>query len=817
MSIKGRNTLNIRLGLDPSGYNAGISKLEKTTDLFSKRVQKALGRVDLNKSFQGDASTLPSAKLDGMERISSQIEELKSIRDTVSEATNGIDLSTPLSEQIKDELKALEGLSKESERIREKILKASTKNGNSSMLNSLQRSFSAINKASVETAANLERLQSAAADIGTDNLEFASIEGLADLDYAIKVLESDYERLSEAQRNTGQSAKNASHPLLSLSQWLRSIGSHIPGIRKTSDGVSEIGRRAKTTHLDIGRMVSSLRRVALVSFAFRIAGAAMGRLRSIVSEYISDNAVLQAQVNGLKAGMGQALAPAINLVTNAMSALMPYILGVSNAIGQLMTMLFGSGWTAAADGANKTAAATGGAAKAQKELNRQLMSFDEINKLSASTDSSGGGGGSGTGTNITPIESKTPAWLERFKTSFSDLFNSEEFQAANIGEKVGMFVNTVSSELNRAVSEVDFVGIGVKVGTMFSDGITKIDWPTFGQMIGSFLVALPSTIVGFICGADWSLVGQSLSQALSGTFETVNAWMQTVDWLKIGDAVWQLLSNIDWSAIAKGFFTFLGGAIGAGIAILWPSLQNAAKGIGDYFSGKIQECGGDVVKGLYYGIKDGLKNIWDWIKENIFQPFVDGFKNAFGIHSPSTVMAEFGGYMMEGLKNGISDKFTGVMDKLADLKDRVFSIADNLKSAFSFEWQMPSLKLPHLSLSWEPVDNVVAKFFGVSAFPHLSVSWYAKGGILDGAQIFGRMGSTLLGGGERGREAVLPLEQNTDWMDTIAEKVVSLLSMESGGDVNATIYMTLDGDVLDRWVIKGLRRRARATGYGQSW
>ena len=43
--------------------------------------------------------------------------------------------------------------------------------------------------------------------------------------------------------------------------------------------------------------------------------------------------------------------------------------------------------------------------------------------------------------------------------------------------------------------------------------------------------------------------------------------------------------------------------------------------------------------------------------------------------------------------------------------------------------------------------------------------------IMKGAQLFGMMGNTMLGGGEAGREAVLPLENHTEWMDTLAYKV----------------------------------------------
>lgn len=54
-----------------------------------------------------------------------------------------------------------------------------------------------------------------------------------------------------------------------------------------------------------------------------------------------------------------------------------------------------------------------------------------------------------------------------------------------------------------------------------------------------------------------------------------------------------------------------------------------------------------------------------------------------------------------------------------------------------------------------------------------TIHWGAKGGIMSGAQIFGAAGNTLLGGGEAGREALLPLDRNTEWMDKIAEKVVN--------------------------------------------
>ena len=133
-----------------------------------------------------------------------------------------------------------------------------------------------------------------------------------------------------------------------------------------------------------------------------------------------------------------------------------------------------------------------------------------------------------------------------------------------------------------------------------------------------------------------------------------------------------------------------------------------------------------------------------------------------------------------------------------------------IKNAFNFKWQLPQLKLPHIRVDWVEAGGLLSKFLGISSIPQLSVQWFAKGGILDGAQIFGGAGGTLFGGGEAGREAVLPLDSNTDWMDKIADKVVAMLM--GSGDVNLTVPIYLDGKLITTEVIRRIRNQSRASG-----
>lgn len=547
-------------------------------------------------------------------------------------------------------------------------------------------------------------------------------------------------------------------------------------IRKGANALRSMGNAAKSTRDKLHRVSLGIRNVGAVSVGLALAGAAFGRLRSIVSEYISSNAQLEAQVNGLKAGLGQALAPAIGLVVNLFSQLMPYVLGVANAIGSLFGMLFGNAFGKAATGAKQLAAGTGSAAKAQKELNNQLLGFDQLNRLEGDKDSgSGGGGGGGGGSAIAPIEAKTPAWMERLKTSFTDLFNSDEFKAANIGGKLGMSLQRGLDWLGGEAMNFNWNGVGKKLRENWDSFWNSGAVESFGRTVGIVFAGIGDMIIGFM-GPSWNEMGQ--------------AWQQHG---------------------AKGIALYVTGMILAGAGKLVSGLFTRLispmfQGMADFF----REHGHQSLAGFFQGLADKTQKIGENIKKYFVDPIVNWVKKLLGIHSPSTVFADIAGYCVEGftqrfeaLKKRITDKFDGI-------RASVVGVVQDIKNAFRFNWQLPQLKLPHIRVGWQEAGSVLSKFLGISHIPNLSVQWFAKGGIMDGAQIFGASGGKLLGGGEAGREAVLPLDRNTGWMDLIADKVVQRIG--DGGDVNVTIPIYLDGKLISTEVLRRLRSQARRDG-----
>lgn len=96
-----------------------------------------------------------------------------------------------------------------------------------------------------------------------------------------------------------------------------------------------------------------------------------------------------------------------------------------------------------------------------------------------------------------------------------------------------------------------------------------------------------------------------------------------------------------------------------------------------------------LIAGIIGGLIDGLtKADWDEVLNETFQAFIDGFKNLFGINSPSKLFEEFGGYIVEGLEiglrgfvdviNAILDPIKTVLDNLTDMK----SLGEGLKAVF---------------------------------------------------------------------------------------------------------------------------------------
>lgn len=142
--------------------------------------------------------------------------------------------------------------------------------------------------------------------------------------------------------------------------------------------------------------------------------------------------------------------------------------------------------------------------------------------------------------------------------------------------------------------------------------------------------------------------------------------------------------------------------------------------------------------------------------------------SSFIINLPKIIAAigRIGFEIVKGLGAAIWPKITAAasgivsrfMQPFTTLISKVKAVVNKVKGFFPIKVGnlLSGLKLPHLSISGKLSLNP-------PSVPKLSVSWYAKGGIVDGATVLGGVGL-----GEAGPEAILPLNPFWKKMDEIA-------------------------------------------------
>lgn len=157
---------------------------------------------------------------------------------------------------------------------------------------------------------------------------------------------------------------------------------------------------------------------------------------------------------------------------------------------------------------------------------------------------------------------------------------------------------------------------------------------------------------------------------------------------------------------------------------------------------------------------------------------------------------------VEAIKSSVAEKFNAIKEKILtpirNARDKVKEMIGKIRSFFNFNWSLPKLKMPHLKITGE---------FSISPpkVPKFSVDWYARGGVFDKPTLF-TSGGRLGGLGEAGAEAIVPLENNTQWLDKIADR----LSDKLGGGRN--IVLQVDGKTFGQISVDSINALTKQTG-----
>lgn len=276
----------------------------------------------------------------------------------------------------------------------------------------------------------------------------------------------------------------------------------------------------------------------------------------------------------------------------------------------------------------------------------------------------------------------------------------------NIGKTIAEAVNTGVGGINAFLDNTRWDSVGKFIGDGLNGAADTVDWPGIGHLYAQKWNAVFAVIgeaartfkwTGFgqdlagglntaITDFDWAGNGVRVGDLAKGLLNTIVAVLEQTDWRKLGNSVRTFVVSIDWSGIVSELARGFGAAFGSLGALIGGLVGETFKSAQKYFAQKTKECGGHAVLGFFKGILDAIDGIGTWIKKNIFDPFMKGFKNVFEIHSPSKVMAEMGKYLIEGMLNGITDKISDIKQKFSEIKDAISKKWSEVQTDTTKKW-----------------------------------------------------------------------------------------------------------------------------------
>lgn len=536
-------------------------------------------------------------------------------------------------------------------------------------------------------------------------------------------LQSQYDKLQDKANKPAKSVKSmAAKAGASIKRTLSGAFNHVKkmGAKALSglrSGFSSVGKSVKGLFKPIANLGKKIKQTFKRVFLFAGILAAVKALKSGIGDVMNQNEAFQKSLNDVKANLAIAFTPIINTVMPILTKLMQGVATVSKYVAGFIAGLFGQTYQQAAQATKKLKGTSAEAKKAKQSL----AGIDEINTLSSNEDSKTDSESSGvdfSGPDMS--EPEYPDWAKSLKDSI--LSGDWAGVGKTLGEKVTSVltgipwtdlgrkfsesVNSIFSGINSFFKNTDWGGIVKDMTEGLNAAVSGTDWALIGDTLASGLSAiidsayafvttfdfsgfgsgLGDSVNAFFAGIDWSKAAETLSGAITGLLDTVIGFIETVDWMAIGKDIFTFIANIDWGGILGRVARLIGDIIGTCWRLALSGVKAAIKGIKEYFTKKIEEAGGSVIGGLWKGIKDAFGNAWEWIKVNIFQPFLDGFKKCFGIHSPSTVMAEMGDYIIQGLHDAVSAGIEKVKEVFNEVLSAIQEIFSDIGEWFGERW-----------------------------------------------------------------------------------------------------------------------------------
>ena len=628
----------------------------KSTQKLGRALNSATDALQKNQQRFEDITRAGERTAKEMEKVSQKMAEMGKTYQAIMDAkASGVDLGTPIQKQMDAASEKVDQLYNRIASLKQQL--AATKGTNytavfdgNEVLNveDVSARLQKLTREAEEAGQAVVKLATAIDKIGESNLNLANESGLARLRKQMEASAEKADKLSEKLSQSGKKAGEMADKVRQNSQTLNqnakslsrtsalynaliSAGDRLgKGLSSVKNKIAGIGNTSRSSTGKVEGLLRSIRRISIVNLGLHLARASsgIGELQSAVTRYMDTNDAAAASINRLRNGLTNALAPAINLCVNLLSKVMPYLIGIVDAVASLITNIFGEGWTtvstgagAAADATKDVADNTKDAAKAQKEYNKLIAGFDEIEKLEKQSDAGGSGGSGGSGGKAKQdkaegtegIAGKLPKWLESLINDIDSLLTKGDFYGigTRISETLNSATKAVDDWFNNVLRPKGVLWAG-RFADVFNGLVEGYDWGLLGDTISDGLLAAIDIAGTFIRNARFESLGKGIATSINraikrinesdinfgsfladllnagirglygfastvkwnqiGTFvaNNVNKFFKKVDWKKAGRTAGKLIAGlgemlasaigqIEWDDIAKAFKDFVDG------------------------------------------------------------------------------------------------------------------------------------------------------------------------------------------------------------------------------------------------------------------
>ena len=507
-------------------------------------------------------------------------------------------------------------------------------------------------------------------------------------------------------------ARAAGKALQSIGGKLKSLIGRFGELKKHADkSLDGFGNKAKRITL---QMIKAMIGVRGLYMLFRKLKSAFTEAFKEMSEAVPEvNEVMTAfksELNSVKMSLATAFQPILQVVLPILTTFLSVIRKLLNALGNFFAILTGQGYIYEwADAQQDYADAIGNTGKAAKKAKRDLMGFDEINRLSDNDSGSGSGGGGSSGgadgafkqVPVTDPDGAIANFIQKIKDAwknadfteigawlgtkmkdglenFKGWLKSNHQLASNVGSSIATFLNGIFSVEDLGKTFGETIGEAINLGlTGLDTFLDKLDWEAAGTQIGGAVEGL------FNNSIDWKKCGGVFAKALNGAIIAINWAQEQIDFGNLGSNIGTALNTffndpkngIDWVTAASTFSklfnnVFVKGIGGAAATFEFGTLgSNIGKALNTFFNNPENGIDWKGVAGVFANVFNGV--------------FVKGIGGA----AATFEFGKLGTNIKTALETFFNDKENGVdWDGLAKTFGTVFNgMLDGIESLGKFD------------------------------------------------------------------------------------------------------------------------------------